>query len=105
MGYLTNNKTDSTSRIVDAAFVLIVTATYLSTAALIAYSPMRPPTAKLPLVTVLAAAYLLIGIYGFRKCRTDGSLKKAIIYSLVQLILASILQYLSQVFIFAFILL
>lgn len=90
-------KSDLRSRSGDTAFILVVGAAYLSSVLLLAYAPWRPPLVKLPLLVIMAAAYLLIGIYGFARCRKDGSLQKALLYSAVQLALAVGLLYVSRV--------
>jgi len=87
-------KLDTNNRSSDIAFVLIVAASYLSTAVVLVYSPMRPWTPKLAPAVVVGAAYLVNGIYGFAICRRNGSFKTALLYCLVQLILASSLFYL-----------
>ena len=98
-------KPDSGSRSSHVTFILIVAASYLATAVALGYSPMGPSVTRVPIVILAGAAYLLLGIFGFTKCRKSESLTNALIYCLIQLALASVLLYLTQTFTIALIML
>src|SRR5215471_3232953 len=79
-------------------FILVVGASYISTAVLFGYSQWHPSLTKLPFMIGAAAAYLLVGIYGFERCRQSGKLSTALLYFLIQLTLAATLLFLTQSF-------
>jgi signal transduction histidine kinase len=73
------------------AFVIVVCASYASATTAMIYS-RRPVTAREAVaLVVLAAAYLVVGTYGFAICRRSGSLLASVSYFVLQLLLAATL--------------
>src|ERR1051325_10560911 len=73
------------------AFVIVVLASYASTITALIYS--RRPIAAWEIVVLMAgaAAYLIVGTYGFSLCRRSQSKLAAAIYFVIQLSLAVLL--------------
>ena len=73
------------------AFVIVVCASYASTIAALIYS-RRPVSAwEIGILSVTAAAYLIVGTYGFTICRRSKSRLAAALYFILQLALAAVL--------------
>src|SRR5262249_59435170 len=73
------------------AFVIVVLASYASTTTALIYS-RRPIAAwEIAILVVVAAAYLVVGTYGFSICRRSASKLAAAIFFVVQLSLAAVL--------------
>src|SRR5258706_1719116 len=73
------------------AFVIVVGASYLSAITTLVYSRRAVPAWEATLLIAAAAAYLIVGTYGFTLCRRRPSRKSAAIYFIVQLVLAATL--------------
>jgi signal transduction histidine kinase len=73
------------------AFVIVVCASYASATTALIYSRRAVPARELVVLVAAAAAYLVVGTYGFTICRRSGSLLGASAYFVVQLLLASVL--------------
>ena len=75
----------------NVAFVIVVCASYASATAALIYSRRALPAWEVAVLVAIAAAYLVVGTYGFAVCRRSGSLFAGVAYFVVQLLLASIL--------------
>src|SRR5882757_5956891 len=73
------------------AFVIVVCASYASATAALVYLRRSLPGWEVAVLVAVAAAYLLVGTYGFMRCRRSGSRMGAVVYFVVQLLLASTL--------------
>jgi signal transduction histidine kinase len=73
------------------AFVIVVCASYASATTALIYSRRAVPARELVVLVAAAAAYLVVGTYGFTICRRSGSLLAATAYFVIQLLLASVL--------------
>jgi len=73
------------------AFVVVVCASYASATAALIYSRRIMPVWEIIVLVAIAAAYLIVGTYGFAICRRSGSFITIVIYFVVQLSLASAL--------------
>jgi len=73
------------------AFVVVVCASYASATAALIYSRRIVPVWEIIVLIAIAAAYLILGTYGFAICRRAGSFITAVIYFVAQLSLASAL--------------
>jgi signal transduction histidine kinase len=76
------------------AFVIVVLASYVSTAAALVYSRRPVPVWEIVVLLVAASAYLIVGTYGFSICRSSGSKLAAAAYFVIQLSLAALLIFL-----------
>jgi signal transduction histidine kinase len=76
------------------AFVLVVCASYLSAMAAVVYSGRSLPAWEVAILVAAAAAYLIVGTYGFAKCRQSRSRLVRVAYFVVQLSLAAVLIWL-----------
>lgn len=73
------------------AFVIVVLASYASTTTALIYSWRPIAVWEIAALVAAAAAYLVIGTYGFSICRRSASKRGAAIYFVVQLSLAAVL--------------
>jgi signal transduction histidine kinase len=74
------------------AFVIVVGASYLSAATALIYGQHRPvPLWEAAVLLVAATAYLVIGTYGFSRCRESKRTAARALYFVVQLLLAALL--------------
>lgn len=73
------------------AFVIVVAASYLSAGTALVFSQRPLPAWEVMLLIAAAAAYLLVGTYGFNYCRAKPQPRKAALYFIVQLLLAATL--------------
>ena len=73
------------------AFVIVVCASYASATTALIYSRRAVPAWEVVVLVAAAAAYLVVGTYGFTICRHSGSVLAASAYFVVQLLLASVL--------------
>src|SRR6185295_17907726 len=73
------------------AFVIVVSASYLSAATTLIYSRRAVPLWELTILVAAASAYLVVGTYGFSLCRRSAKLRSAALYFIVQLLLAALL--------------
>ena len=73
------------------AFVIVVCASYASTIAALIYLRRPVPAWEVVLLITLGVAYLIMGTYGFTRCRRSGSQLAGIIYFVVQLLIAAVL--------------
>src|SRR5882762_2797644 len=73
------------------AFVIVVGASYLSAITSLIYSRRAVPVWELCVLIAGAAAYLVVGTYGFAVCRRRAMLRTSAIYFIVQLLLAAML--------------
>jgi len=76
------------------AFVIVVCAAYTSLTAALIYSRRSVPAWEVVVLLSLGAAYLVVGTYGFAKCRSSRSPLAAPLYFALQLSLAAILIFL-----------
>ena len=76
------------------AFVIVVCAAYTSLTAALIYSRRSVPAWEVVVLLSLGAAYLVVGTYGFAKCRSSRSKLAAPLYFALQLSLAAILIFL-----------
>src|SRR5438876_7890092 len=70
------------------AFVIVVCASYASATAALIYTRRSLPAWEVGVLVAVAAAYLLVGTYGFMRCRRSGSRVGAVVYFVTQLLLA-----------------
>src|SRR6266404_5125009 len=70
------------------AFVIVVCASYASATAALIYTRRSLPAWEVGVLLAAAAAYLLVGTYGFMRCRRSGSRVGAVVYFVTQLLLA-----------------
>jgi len=70
------------------AFVIVVCASYASATAALIYLRRSLPIWEIVVLVALGAAYLLVGTYGFMRCRRSGSRVGAVVYFVTQLLLA-----------------
>ncbi|MEW6734395.1 MAG: sensor histidine kinase [Acidobacteriota bacterium] len=89
----------------DLSFFLVVVATYLSAIFLFGYSMPLPSWFRLIVLLVASMGFLIIGIYGFARCRRTGSLFGAGTYFSIQIVLATTTLYLSKIPVIAIIML
>ena len=73
------------------AFVIVVSASYLSAATTLIYSRRAVPLWELAVLIAAATAYLVVGTYGFSLCRRSAKLRSAALYFIIQLLLAALL--------------
>jgi signal transduction histidine kinase len=73
------------------AFVLVVCASYASATAAMVYSRRAVPAWEVGILLLIGAAYLVVGTYGFARCRLSQSRLVRIAYFVIQLSLAAIL--------------
>ena len=73
------------------AFVIVVCASYASAATAMIYARRPLPAWEIAVFIAGGAAYLIVGTYGFAICRRSKSLRSAIAYFVVQLLLAAAL--------------
>jgi signal transduction histidine kinase len=73
------------------AFAIVVCASYASATAALIYSRRSLPAWEAAVLVATGAAYLIIGTYGFTKCRLSGSRLAGVAYFFIQLSLAAIL--------------
>src|SRR6185436_428358 len=73
------------------AFVIVVAASYLSTVTALVYSRRAVPVWEASVLIAAAAAYLIVGTYGFSMCRRSSNRRSAAIYFIVQLLIAGLL--------------
>ena len=73
------------------AFVIVVAASYLSTVTALVYSHRAVPVWEASVLIAAAAAYLIVGTYGFSMCRRSSNRRSAAIYFIVQLLIAGLL--------------
>jgi len=73
------------------AFVIVVAASYLSTVTALVYSRRAVPAWEASVLIAAAAAYLIVGTYGFSMCRRSSNRRSAAIYFIVQLLIAGLL--------------
>lgn len=73
------------------AFIIVVCASYTSAAAARIYSRRSLPVWEVAVLIAGAAAYLVVGTYGFALCRRSNSLLVRIAYFAVQLLIAAAL--------------
>ena len=73
------------------AFVVVVTASFVSAATVVIYSRRSLPGWEVALLVATGAAYLVIGTYGFAICRRSELLLVKLAYFLIQSSLAAIL--------------
>jgi len=73
------------------AFVIVVAASYLSAATALVYTRRNVPVWEVLVLLAAAAAYLLVGTYGFSLCRRSNKPGVAALYFVVQLLLAALL--------------
>jgi len=73
------------------AFVIVVAASYLSTVTALVYSHRAVPVWEASVLIASAAAYLIVGTYGFSMCRRSSNRRSAAIYFIVQLLIAGLL--------------
>ncbi len=71
------------------AFVVVVCASYASATTAILYSRRTVPKWEIAVLLALAVAYLIVGTYGFGKCRRSGSLLAGLSYFVLQLSIAA----------------
>lgn len=75
----------------NVAFVIVVCASYTSATVAIIYSRGPIPVWEIAVLVSAAAAYLIVGTYGFAFARRSGTTAAKVIYFVVQLSLASAL--------------
>ena len=75
----------------NAAFVIVVCASYASATAALVYSGRPLPAWEVTALVALGASYLFAGTYGFAVCRRSGSRLLGAAYFVVQLSVASAL--------------
>jgi signal transduction histidine kinase len=75
----------------NVAFVIVVSAAYLSAITALIYSHRSLPLGQVWVLIGGGAAYLVIGTHGFTICRRSGSLLAAVAYFAIQLLLAATL--------------
>src|SRR6267378_7543938 len=73
------------------AFVIVVCASYASATAALIYTRRSLPAWEVGVLVAAAVAYLLVGTYGFMRCRRSGSRVGAVVYFVTQLVLAATL--------------
>jgi len=73
------------------AFVIVVAASYLSATTALIYTRRNVPGWEVVVLIAAAAAYLLVGTYGFSLCRRSSRPGASAIYFVVQLLLAGLL--------------
>jgi len=73
------------------AFVIVVAASYLSTVTALVYSRRAVPAWEASVLIAAAAAYLIVGTYGFSVCRRSSNRRSAAIYFIAQLLIAGLL--------------
>ncbi len=73
------------------AFVIVVAASYLSTVTALVYLHRTVPAWEVCVLIAGAAAYLIVGTYGFSVCRRSSSRRSAAIYFITQLLIAGLL--------------
>ena len=73
------------------AFVIVVAASYLSATTALIYAHRSVPGWEVLVLLAAAAAYLLVGTYGFSLCRRSSRPGAAAVYFVVQLLLAAVL--------------
>ena len=71
------------------AFLIVVCAAYASAITALLYSRRSLATWEILLLGAAGIAYLITGMYGFKRCQKSGSLLSAVIYFVVQLSLAT----------------
>src|SRR5262245_52512518 len=76
------------------AFVIVVCAAYTSLTAALIYSGRSVPAWEVVVLVSLGTGYLVVGTYGFAKCRSLRSALAAPLYFALQLSLAAILIFL-----------
>src|SRR5216684_3593529 len=73
----------------NVAFVIVVCAAYASTLTALVYARRSLPAWEVAVLIGAGAAYLVLGTYGFTRCRRSRSLPAAATYFVIQLSLAS----------------
>jgi len=73
------------------AFVIVVAASYLSAVTALVYSRRAVPAWEASVLIAAAAAYLIVGTYGFSVCRRSPNRRSAAIYFIAQLLIAGLL--------------
>jgi signal transduction histidine kinase len=73
------------------AFVIVVGVSYLSATTTLVYSRRALPLWELAVLVAAAIAYLVVGTYGFSITRRSAKRQTAVIYFIVQLLLAALL--------------
>src|SRR5215510_8357385 len=73
------------------AFVIVVAASYLSTVTALVYLRRAVPAWEVSVLIAAAAAYLIVGTYGFSLCRRSSNRRSAAIYFITQLLIAGLL--------------
>src|SRR5262245_35857795 len=73
------------------AFVIVVAASYLSTVTALVCLRRAVPAWEVSVLIAAAAAYLIVGTYGFSLCRRSSSRRSAAIYFITQLLIAGLL--------------
>lgn len=73
------------------AFVIVVAASYLSATTALIYAQRSVPVWEVAVLLAAAAAYLLVGTYGFSLCRRSNRPGASALYFVVQLLLAALL--------------
>jgi signal transduction histidine kinase len=73
------------------AFVIVVCASYASATTAIIYSRRPVPAWEAVVLVTVAAAYLVVGTYGFAICRRSRSILAGVGYFVIQLLLAATL--------------
>src|SRR5437588_7914422 len=73
------------------AFVIVVCASYASAITALIYSRRSLPAWEIAVLALAAIAYLIIGTYGFARCRQSGRTLPAVAYFMVQLAIAATL--------------
>src|SRR3954452_24565804 len=75
----------------NVAFVIVVCAAYASATVALIYTGRALAAWEVGVLIVVAAAYLLVGTYGFMRCRNSRSRVGGVVYFVIQLLLASAL--------------
>ena len=80
----------------DLGFLVVVIAAYLSALSALAYLRRTVGPGEVAVMAAAGLAYLVLGTYGFARCRRAGSRRASLIYFAVQIALATTVIYLTR---------
>lgn len=83
-------------RLGDLGFVVVVFTAYLSALATLAYGRRAFTSFEIALLAAASVAYLLVGTFGFAYCKRAGSIKSAIGYFALQILLAATIMQMTR---------